>query len=715
MKRIVLTVLVAFLNLVGLCQPIIQSPSFPSSVGLFDKFEVSFTMGDSYSNPYDPDIISVYAIFTAPGGTATYKVNAFYYEDYSFQKAVVGNSYYEIVTDSLDDVGWRIRFTPTQTGTWRFRIIAEDAYGLTTMPSTGIRNYSFTCTSVDYADGFISKANTRFLKRDVVKNDVRKFRSFFPIGPNIAWYSCRDYGTFKEPKGIYEYERYIDSLSGNANYMRIWLNRYQYLSLYGPEYTHRDLNGNPVVYFDNTINQKDSAELDHIITYALQHGVTIMPCIFSFGDFRDVNSQELGDPSVWWNNPYHTELGLLSACDFFTDAQAIKIAKNLIRYIISRWGYATNIMSWELWNEVSNMFYMENIKLSGVEQDANEWHQTMADYIMEIDPFHHCITTSTGNANSYPYFYYMVFDNLDIAQQHNYQNIQKASSKQQFSNILYNKTNEAHLDYPAIPFFMGEFGFGQGSPSPSYAEKDRFGIDLHNSLWSSMFSTAIGPASFWWWYYLDSCGLFKRFAPIMNFCENLPILSDSFYPGRTGEEIGLKLVFPNNLETYYMINTAEDTIYGWCQDTAFAYQSLRWVTDYVDATLHFITGTNGVYDPSGYVYTLNPAKRPQPSSNSNTIEIPITNQPIGSRYLVQWYNTETGLAYNTGVVSYAFVQLNGEGEKVVSISFPSFIRNLQQHTISNTFGDVTFSLILNNLPFKETDDNNIEKIIQQSN
>ena len=557
--------------------------------------------------------------------------------------------------------------------------------------------------------------NTRFLKRDVVKNDVRKFRSFFPIGPNIAWYSCRDYGTFKEPKGIYEYERYIDSLSGNANYMRIWLNRYQYLSLYGPEYTHRDLNGNPVVYFDNTINQKDSAELDHIITYALQHGVTIMPCIFSFGDFRDVNSQELGDPSVWWNNPYHTELGLLSACDFFTDAQAIKIAKNLIRYIISRWGYATNIMSWELWNEVSNMFYMENIKLSGVEQDANEWHQTMADYIMEIDPFHHCITTSTGNANSYPYFYYMVFDNLDIAQQHNYQNIQKASSKQQFSNILYNKTNEAHLDYPAIPFFMGEFGFGQGSPSPSYAEKDRFGIDLHNSLWSSMFSTAIGPASFWWWYYLDSCGLFKRFAPIMNFCENLPILSDSFYPGRTGEEIGLKLVFPNNLETYYMINTAEDTIYGWCQDTAFAYQSLRWVTDYVDATLHFITGTNGVYDPSGYVYTLNPAKRPQPSSNSNTIEIPITNQPIGSRYLVQWYNTETGLAYNTGVVSYAFVQLNGEGEKVVSISFPSFIRNLQQHTISNTFGDVTFSLILNNLPFKETDDNNIEKIIQQSN
>lgn len=700
MKRIVLTMLAMFLSWVGLSQPVIMSPSFPSSVSLFDKFEVSFTMGASYSNPYDPDVISVYAIFTAPGGTDTYTVNAFYYEDYSFHKIIVGNDYYEKVSDSLNNVGWRIRFTPTQIGTWKFRIIAKGANGaMAQMPNNGPRNYSFTCTSVENGDGFISKANTRFLKRDVVKNGVRQFHSFFPIGPNIGWYSCRDYGTFQKPRGIYDYERYIDSLSGNANYMRIWLNRYQYLSLYGPEYTHRDLNDNPVVYFDNTINQKDSAELDHIITYALQHGVTIMPCIFSFGDFRDVNPQDIGDPSVWWNNPYYTELGLLSSCDFFTDAQAMKITKNLIRYIVSRWGYATNIMSWELWNEVSNMFYMENIKLSGVEQDAINWHQSMADYIMKIDPFHHCITTSTGNIDNHPYIYSVVFDNLDFAQQHNYQNIQKAKSREQISNILYNRTNDAHTDYPSLPFFMGEFGFGQGSPSPSYAEKDPFGIDLHNSLWSSMFSTAIGPASFWWWHYLDSCGLFKRFAPIMNFCENLPILSDSFYPGRTGEEIGHKLVFPNNIETYYMINADEDTIYGWSQDTALAYQSLRWLTDSVrlhsDTTggaFHFVNG--GVFDPLGYVYSLNPTKRPQPSSNSNAIEIPITNQPIGSIYSVKWYNSETGSCFNTG--TFTSVHLNANGEKVVSFSFPSFIRDLQNHTINNTFGDAVFSLILSN-------------------
>lgn len=683
-------------------QPQISTPAFPSSVGIFDLFEVSFKMGTSYSNPYDPNIIHIYALFIAPDNT-TYKVNAFYYEGYSF---FWQNGYENAVVDpsTNDGVSWRIRFTPTQVGTWRFRIIATDTYGSSTMPNTGIRNYSFACTSVDNADGFISKANSRFLKRDIVKNGQRQFHSFFPVGPNVAWYSCRDYGTFEEPRGIYDYERYIDSLSGNANYMRIWINRYQYLSLYGPEYTQRDIEGNPVVYFDNTINQKDSAELDHIITYALQHGVTIMPCIFSFGDFRDVNSQELGDPSIWWNNPYYTELGLLSSCDFFTDARAIKITKNLIRYIISRWGYATNIMSWELWNEVSNMFYMENNKLSGVELDAINWHQSMADYIMEIDPFHHCITTSTGNIDNHPYIYFMVFDNLDIAQQHNYQNIQKAKSKEQFSNILYNKSIDGHNDYPNLPFFMGEFGFGADASLPSTSEKDPFGIDLHNSLWSSLFSTSIGPASFWWWQYLDSCGLFKRFAPIMNFCESLPILSDSFYPNQTGVEIGHELVFPanSNLETYYMLNTAEDTIYGWCQDTAFAYQSLRWLTDYVippgqEHSYHFVD-ENGVFDPLGYVYTLCSSKRPLPSANSNIIEIPITNQPVGSRYRVKWYDSETGFANPFIAVTYAYVNLNGNGDKVVSFSFPSIIRNLQQQTITNTFGDAVFSLILENLP-----------------
>lgn len=700
MRKVLLFLVFVFSCLYSVGQPTIVSPTFPNSVGLFDLFEVSFTMGDTYSNPYDPNEISIRAYFISPDNTVI-PVEAFYYEGYSFQKIVNNIDYYEQAS-STNDVAWKVRFTPTCIGTWHFKIWARDASGLITeMPNSGSRYYTFTCTSVNNGEGFISKANARFLKRDVVKNGVRQYHSFFPIGPNIAWYGCANYGFYHytRPRGIYEYEKYIDSLDGNANYMRIWLNRYQYLSLYGPEYTQMDVEGNPIVYFDSIINQKDSAELDYIITYAKQHGVSIMPCIFSFGDFASQNEHDLSDSSNWNNNPYRFIID--NPCEFFTDERAKTITKHLIRYIISRWGYATNIVSWEFWNEVDHMFYMCD-EWKFIDMDVVAWHEEMADYVMSTDPYHHCVTTSIGSVDEHFSLYSTVFDNLDFVQQHNYQNIQNTQSKKQFSYVLYDKIYKAHIQYNFKPFFMGEFGFDQYFP-PYYASKDPHGIDLHNSLWSSLFSTAIGPASFWWWEHLDSEGLFKRFMPILHFCENLPILSETFKPSQTGVISGHSLVFDNSIETYYMKNHTEDTIYGWCQDTAFAYQSLRWLTD----GTHWITTNwglallfdeNAVFDPAGYVYTLSLAKRPSPSSNSNIITIPIESQPIGAYYSLKWYNTETGYVYSTSV-NYTQVQQDASGNKYVSITFPSFIRDVQNQTILNTFGDVVFSLFLidNNL------------------
>ena len=676
----------------GFAQPTIISPSFPNTIGLFDLFEVSFTMGDSYTNPYDPTVISIHAVFVSPDNDST-RVEAFYYEDYTFEKVVFGNRYYEGVSDSLSHIGWKIRFTPTCTGNWKFRLFAKDTNGEVTLPSEGWRDYSFCCTSIDDGEGFISKANSRFLRRDIVKNGVRQFRSFFPIGPNLAWYDCIDYGIFAKPVGVYDYERYMDSLYGNANFIRIFLSRYQCLSLYGPEYTHFDVLGNPVVYFDTTINQKDSAELDYIISSAKQHGVSIMLCILNHGIFLDQNGLDPSDPSIWANNPYGSLLD--NPCDFFKNAHAKAITRNLIRYIVSRWGYATNIVSWEFWNEVDQMFCMcDNYK--HIEQDVLEWHEEMTDYIEKLDPFQHCITTSMASVSQRPYLYSHVFTELDFVQNHMYQNIQNAESRFQFPYTLYKRTLLGHSQYSSKPFFMGEFGFAQNHQFPQYGVKDPYGIDLHNSLWSSLFSTSIGPAAFWWWPYLDTKGLFKRFKPMLHFCENMPILSESFTAHHTGEKIGHSLVFENGIETYYMINSEEDTIYGWCQDTAFAYQSLRWLTDgtqwvptSTDTILQF--DRNNVYDPAGYVYTLSLAKRPAPSSNTNAIAIPITNQRVGSRYILTWYDAETGNAYNWN--SYTYVQQDVNGSKFIPIQFPSQIRDLQLGTINNTFGDVVFSLI----------------------
>ena len=669
---------------------------YPSSVDLFGLCEISFTIPKTYSNPYDPDTICVYADFTGPDNS-TYRVDGFYYEDYTFQQH---NDGYEVAThNSLSD-GWRIRFTPSQVGTWTFVIRAFDVDGSINLPFMNV-NQTFSCTSVINADGFISKANSKFLKRDVVRKGQRQYHSFFPIGPNVAWYYNKTYCEIDKPLGIYYYRDHVDSLYNNANYMRVWTNRYQHASLYGPEYA---LNGNnTIVYFDSTLNQKDAAEIDYIISYANQHDIAIMLSFFNQCDF--ITSGDGCNPSRWENNPYNTILNLQDPCDFFTVPDAIRITKNLIRHIVSRWGYATNIMCWELWNEVEHSTGLCDGNIDVINHNIEAWHNEMSFYIRSIDPWGRCISSSGGN-----YLYTGIFQDLDIIQHHNYQDIQIALSRYEIPYSLFVTTKyQQTLSAPKLAF-IGEYGFDNSKP-PYIMEKDPKGVSMHNSLWSSMFSTTIGPASFWWWSYLDTCGMYKRFTPIKTFCQKLPILSETFTPHSTAIDHINVLEFQNGLRTYYMKNGSEDTIMGWSQDTAFAYQSLRRLTDsvrlqndtLVDNTIlpanYFVDDVP--YDTCGYLYTLDPLKRPQPSSNDNTIILPITNQPVGSRYKVNWYDSETGNKYNLGTVDYILVQQNAQGNKYLSLKFPSLVRDLRKNVINNTFGDAVFVLTLNNPQIKE--------------
>ena len=680
-KSFVLALLLGIITL-GHAKPQISGISFPSSVGLFDLYEISFQMG-SYTNPYDPDVIDVQAVFTAPDGR-TFTVNGFYYEGYTFEQH---HTYQKSHPDTRSN-GWKVRFTPNQTGTWHFTLRATDKKGKVNMDSYGSTPFEFRCNTVNKASGFITTANAKYLKRETVVNGKRGQRSFFPIGPNVAWYTCKSYYDFNTEYGIYEYERRIDSLAGNANYMRVFLNRPQYLSLYGAEFT-QVVGGKATVYFDKTLNQKDAAEFDHIIEYAAEKGITVMPSIFCYCDLKsDPKHDNALDkyPDDWRLNPYHTILGLKSPEDFFTDTKAKRVSKNLIRYIVARWGYATNIVAWELWNEVANMDF-DNKTADRYCNNVISWHDEMADYIRSNDPFNHLVTTSIGSSDPDKYLYKNAFRSLDFVQEHKYFAIQKAKSKEQSSYQLDQISVTTDALYPNKPLYIGEFGFGKQS-AEGYLAKDPYGVDLHNILWSTLFSGMMGPASFWPWTALDKCGNQSAFKPVLTFCKGLPILSGSFKAHTTGNESKTAkstLVFPNNIETYYLSNAAEDTLYGWSQDTAFAYQSLRRLTDRIGSNQHFEEG--GVFDTKGYVYTLNARKRPKPSSKSNTISLPIAKQPIGTRYIVKWYDTETGLEIESERTMAAIGKDNR-----LSIEFPSSIRDLKRRRINNTFGDAVFVL-----------------------
>lgn len=687
MKRLFFIQLFIGISAICLAQPRISNVRFESTAEVYGLYEICFDMGE-YPNPYDPDVIDVYAEFFGPN-RRTCKVIAFYYEGYTLSKNTFKGL--ENATPTREN-GWKVRFTPDAPGEWSFTLHATDAKGNSTVSSSGGRRFFFRCKEVDEAKGFIRKANAKYLKREVFAEGERQYRSFFPIGPNIAWYSCYDFGKYKRPYGVYEYERYIDSMAGNCNYMRIWLNRYQFLSLYGPEHT-LTTDGLPTMYFDATLNQKDAAELDHIFAYALEHDINLMPCIFNFRNFIHKDGTSSGTrnsfamPSDWVNNPYHTILGLDSPYQFFTDDEAVRITKNLIRYIVARWGYATNIVAWELWNEVVNMANGKETS-AGDQQHIAEWHSKMATYLQSIDPYQHLITTSMGTVRGKDHLFDVLFKDFDIVQRHNYQNIMKANPKEQFSQVLYQKTLETQELYPTKPFFMGEFAFSQSDKAHNYLDKDPHGFDLHNSLWSSLFSGSMGPASFWYWEVMSKADWFRHHRPMNVFCEQLPVLSESFTAQTTGVEGDKIMVFPNGLETYYLVNAAEDTLIGWSQDDAYSYQSLRRLTDQVGSNRHFTQ--DGVFDPQGYVYTKNKMKKPLPTPGKNLISIPIENQPVGTLYTVRWFDAETGEEMTSEATTIK-VQRRWF-RKRLQVPFPDSVRDLEEFRINNTYGDAVFMI-----------------------
>jgi hypothetical protein len=91
-------------------------------IGLYGKFELTFTLSQTYGNPFDPSVVDVTAQFAQPDGNAV-TVPAFFYQDYDYAGGRYVNG---------RNPCWKVRFAPTQTGVHRVsRITVVDANGST--------------------------------------------------------------------------------------------------------------------------------------------------------------------------------------------------------------------------------------------------------------------------------------------------------------------------------------------------------------------------------------------------------------------------------------------------------------------------------------------------------------------------------------------------------------------------------------------------------
>jgi hypothetical protein len=451
-----------------------------SAIGRYAKYELTFTLSRTYTNPFDPCEVDVMVTLHQPDGTSV-SIPGFYYKTYT-----PSGSNPETYPDSgTGVVSWKARFSPSQLGSYTCDIQVKDAYGTATATKAG----SFTC---------VESGKKGFIKVDPKQHDFLKYSNgdtCINIGENLGWNNG----------GVYGWNNYLTKLhNAGANWVRLWICTYGSDMGVALEWKP-GLRGTTYFQGAGKFSPQISLRLDKYVEIAEQNSIAIQLCLQHHGQFSTSTNPD------WDNNPYNIATGgfLSDPCKFFTDADALRMTKNKYRYIVARWGYSTSIYAWELFNEV---LYVNEWKSNRA--NVVNWHNTMASYIRSIDPFKHPITTSKHCAN---------FENIwnlpdiDLIQHHYYGGDTIRTIEQiALSLAEFNK-----------PVFIAELGLGglpegrsEGSTMPEpYATQFREGLEMHNGIWSAFFAKSSG--NMWWWdSYIDPCNLYGIYTPLAIYAAN---------------------------------------------------------------------------------------------------------------------------------------------------------------------------------------------------
>ncbi len=439
-----------------------------TTLGQYEKLELTIDISAYFDNPFDPDEISVEARFKGPDDKSV-TVPGFYYQEY--QRTQEDNK--EVLAKVMD-AGWRIRFSPPLSGRYTYTVSVQDKYRI-------IRSepQEFMVTASP-SKGFVrvSKVSPYYFQMD--NGDP-----YFPIGHNVCWTG---------PMGTYEYDKYFKKMSAaGENYTRVWMINWS-LGLEYPPKVDAGFDGLGRYHLANAY------KLDTILEQAEKKGIYVMLCLDSFSDLKTGGS--LGQ---FKNSSYSsTQRGPCNSPEeFFTNEKAKQYFKKRLRYIIARYGYSTHLLAWELWNEVD---LTDNYNSANV----TKWHQEMARYIREIDPQQHLITTSFSNTRGDHNIWEL--PEISIVQSHLYGFLDTAAAIHQWCE-------QKTMTY-AKPHIFGEFGLDAVGKTEN---TESTGLYLHNGIWASTMSRSAGSAMSWWWdNYIDPNNLYKVFTGLAKFTQGIP-------------------------------------------------------------------------------------------------------------------------------------------------------------------------------------------------
>jgi hypothetical protein len=664
---------------------------------------------------------------------------------------------------------WKFRITPNEVGVYNFNVFVKHR------GYVKIKNGSFS-VSPSNSPGFvqIDENNNKYFHRQN-ENGV-----FYPIGINNAWSTgYKDGPPVRTIAGFCYWKQLFDDLSNNGgNFVRIWLNMENTAVGFQPaDLTLYDYNNwSNATYTCNywdfrfEYSLENAFRLDQIIEYAKSKNVYIQLSILQpklelewwWPGYYDSNQKLLSvwadnygvSPSQFTNieschtfptkNVKHYGTGEINNPFEFYNSKGLNRQKYLIRYILARYGYATNVISWELGNELDysikpfppnstnykfafknfpNPDYFNTIKtkdLSEIERNqseakhllrVNEWAKQMVKLIKYYDFHDHLVISGqrldcSGNV--------LIYDNtgkLPNGTKHisDYGSIALKNSDFNTAHVYIKcpgldinpNNNFGASDMPSALFDYLKFDFlflDNSKYKPSWIQEFDWGYELdcitlpeavyldphgfyyHNVYWQSMVSGYAGLPLVWGHDIFKRRKLFYQLKAISNF------LNTNLRDVKSDFETKSIANNNDNTRVFYSIEKSTNRIKGWMQNKNFIFNRL--------ITYNY-----------KYLQSLDETDKPKAEK---TLEALIDVITIGD-YKVEWFSTIDGKIVETTTLRSNFnIQTNTIQLKLI---MPSSLT-------TNIYSDAAFIItpICQTLPTIDLKyGNNLENLILASN
>jgi len=416
-------------------------------VSNYETIEFTLDMDAKYSNPYDVREIAVDGVITSPEG-----------EQWNAPGLWDGEG------------AWKLRFTPSQVGTWKYSVSVTDTNGKSESSDGEIS------VTPSYKHGWIipgDSFNPVYSPHYLVYHDGTPF---YGVGFCEALNILIDGFDVEDGLGLFD-----NMTEANANYV-VWWPMYSN-SIFGSSY--------------NDYSVSNMKVIDAVVKDAEKEDILLVFTIWDHPNLRD-ETHAWGEGN--WKRNGFSKSGDIDS--FFVSDDAWAWQKNLYRYIIARWGYSTSIGMWQTVSEING---------TNAYDQTDPWHAKVNNYFVEHDPYRHPTTASGSGEVDWPTGHAI----MDMPQMHIY-NFGDDNDVTNSAAVIAEWTQRM-LQSADSPNWVGEFGVPGNASYPEL---------FHNSIWAALGAGASMTPAEW-----NSGGAWGRMTPEMyadlgrfaSFVEDIPL------------------------------------------------------------------------------------------------------------------------------------------------------------------------------------------------